>query len=72
MADELFDQVQKRIKAGESKESIADELALSIEEVRFLSDVETYQAVVRALSRPPSEYRPRPRRAVKDEDTEQS
>lgn len=67
MEDQLFDQVQERIKAGESKESIADELALSIEEVRFLSDVETYKAVQRALSRPDTERRPRPRRMVDSE-----
>lgn len=67
MEESLFDQVQERIKAGESRETIAEELSLTTDEVRFLSDVETYEAVQRALSRPASERRPRPRRALPPE-----
>lgn len=64
MSDSLFDKVQAKITEGKSKEAIADELQLSLDEVRYLADVETYQAVQRALNRPASERVQRPRRRL--------
>lgn len=64
MSDSLFDTVQAKIAEGKSKEDVAGELELSLDEVRYLADVETYQAVQRALSRPASERVHRPRRRL--------
>jgi orotate phosphoribosyltransferase-like protein len=62
MLESLFEKVQLKIKNGESREKIAEDLDLSLEETRYLADAEVYEAVQRALSRPASEYRSRPRR----------
>lgn len=71
MLESLFETVQLKVKAGEPKEKIAEDLNLSLEETRYLADAEVYEAVQRALSRPETERRPRPRRTVTPE-TEQS
>lgn len=67
MVESLFEKVQLKVKAGESREKIAEDLDLSFAEASYLADAEVYHAVQRALIRPASEFRSRPRRTPKDE-----